>query len=539
MLTLRDYQENTLTSIKGALKEGHKNILVYAPTGAGKTVMFCAILERFITKNPGLRALIVVERVVLIQQTVNKLMDIGVIPQVLHRDSSFKNFQMPKPVVVTSADTLGRRLKGNPEYLEKAFKMVIIDECHHSYFNEKTADKSKYYPLFEFAQRNKAYVLGFTATPGRLSKKESLNEVYSTMVQASSLLELLTARHLCKFQVYSQPNAHLMAQLNSLEMVAGDYDQKGLGEVMSTPEMVEYSVNQWEKVCINIGRNLKTIAFTVTVEHARVLCEEFNNVGIIAEYITAKTPFSIRQKLFTEFSIGNIDVLISVGVLSEGFDVPSVECCLMVRPTASPSLYIQQVGRILRNSPGKKLAYLIDITANYQKHGCPTTYNPEEEFYKQAKKPSEGGTGESPTRTCPQCASEAPIQAKSCPVCGFIFPRKLREFVPVNVSLNSTLASLEFTKFKSITTHTGFLQNKFIEALNRGFKLEWANMKFKDKFGRFPKKEEYQYCLFSTEPTQAQADSFLQCLYLIAMERKLEEAWVIKWYNLMIPGGME
>lgn len=526
MYKLRDYQEQTLADIKEAIRGKHKNICVYAPTGAGKTVMFCEIARRAIEKNPEVEVLIVVDRTVLIDQTVNKLVSLGIVPRVIHGSSIYNTYNLPSKILVTSIQTLNNRLKKNPEYLPETIKLIIVDECHHSYVSRQHPHKSRYARLFSWSKANNSFVFGFTATPERLSKKESLNEIYSTLVLSSSFLELLSAGQLCKWEVYAQPSKHLEEQLSSLDISMGDYDQKGLGQVMCSSHMVSYAITQWLNLARQLSRNPSTICFAVNKNHADLLQREFIKQGISAAVVVDNTSLKERNWLYSELSTGQLTVLISVGVLTEGFDVPNVEVGLMVRPTASIGLYIQQFGRILRNSPGKSKAILLDITANYAKHGCPSEYNPYEAFYKNAslKEP-----GEPLTKDCPECENTMPIQVRVCPYCSYRFPIKLREYVPTEASLVNTVASLSYQKFNSINTPRGFMQNHLVTALNRGYNLDWARMKFKDKFNRYPTKEEVDFSLFGTTPTPEQSETFLQALWLISRTRQKDVKWVAKW----------
>lgn len=526
-ISLRDYQEETLAAIKAELAGGKKKICVYAPTGAGKTIMFCAIAMRAIQKNPKVKVLIVVDRVVLLNQTVNKLVALGIRPQVLYNSPEFADYHKPSNVFVTSIQTLNNKLKKDPMYLPTSVKLIVVDECHHSYVSPSAPNEGQYAKLFQWAHENKTVVLGFTATPERLSKKQSLSQVYETLVQSASFMELRSQNYLCKWQVYSQPSEHLAQQLAAVGMSSmGDYEQKGLGRVMASPDMVDYTVAQWLKLSAALGRQPSTISFTVTIEHSKALEEAFLQQGVSAVAIDCETPFHIRELAYKKLAKGDITVLISVGVLTEGFDVPSVECCLMVRPTASKGLYIQQFGRVLRTAPNKKTAYILDLTANYATHGCPTLYTPEEAFYKSA---STRGKKEAPIKECPNCKHKIPAQARECPECGYRFPIKFIEFCPTEAALINVVATLDFQKFQSITTTVGFLQNYIVRALNRGYNLDWASMQFKTKFNRFPTKKELDHCLFGKSPTPQQEESFLQAVSLIAKEKGKTSKWVKKW----------
>ena len=179
----------------------------------------------------------------------------------------------------------------------------------------------------------------------------------------------------------------------------------------------------------------RAIAFTVNLEHSAHVAQAFNQAGIPAETVDGSTPPEERQAIYRRLRNCETLVVVSVGVLSEGFDEPSAEVGLMLRPTKSRGLWLQQVGRVLRPSPatGKTEALILDQAGNTWRHGLPT----DKISLSLTEAPLDNGPGEAPVKRCPDCGTMLPASVMLCPTCSHLFPP------PAKATLTARLTKLE------------------------------------------------------------------------------------------------
>jgi len=205
--------------------------------------------------------------------------------------------------------------------------------------------------------------LGLTATPWRLSKKESLGDIYSGLVCAPMPKELIESGFLSKPSYYGLNFVN--ADLDGVHITAGDYNVQQLNTVCDRPELIKQICSTWQ----DLAPGRPTIAFAVGVTHANNIAQNFANIHIPSAVVTGKTPIPIRNKLYQQLARGELLVLASCAALSEGFDVPEVSCVVLARPTQSKALYFQQLGRGLRLAKDKTDCLVLDQSGNVMKHG--------------------------------------------------------------------------------------------------------------------------------------------------------------------------
>ena len=327
---LRPYQTRGLQEAKQHLAAGFKRILMVAPTGAGKTIMFCkGIVEPAVAK--GKCIWIVVPRLQLINQTCDKLDKLGIYHGVIQANHVRTRYNAS--VQVCSMDSLQNRIKAG--FNLRAPDIIIIDEAHKGSIDNSHGQLINQFP--------EAIVVGFTATPTRLDGK-GLGDLYQKMVVVATINELMDEGALIPFVLYRSD-----VDLKDIAKVGGDYNQKRLGNRMSSAAIVGNALEHWQKY----AAGLLTVAFAVTVEHSKEIVDTFNSAGINAAHIDAHTPPEVREYILKLFEARKITYLCSVGVFTEGFDCPSVECVQFLRPTLSLSLYLQMAGRGIRPRHGK------------------------------------------------------------------------------------------------------------------------------------------------------------------------------------------
>lgn len=405
-ISLRPYQTSALAEIETHRAPGAR-ILCVAPTGAGKTTIFCQLALDELAR--GGRVLVVAHRTELIEQAFGRLVVSGV-PEhavgVLMADGVIthpvsgqrEHCARPRaPVQVASIDTLRERLKRTPAILE-GITLVIIDECHR-------ALAKSYRAVFDALPR--AVHIGFTATPYR-GDGRGLGDVYQVLVVVTTPKALMADRFLSEPRVYSHPHR---ADLTAVKTVAGDYDEEQLAEACNKRELVGSIVEHWREHLAGV----RTVAFAVNVAHSKHIVEQFQGAGVPAEHLDGTTHPVERKAILARIDRGETLVVSNCNVLTEGWDQPSVKGCILARPTKSRAIFVQQAGRVLR--PYEDITpVILDHAGCVLEHDLPhadweITLDGKKKRAKQSVSIKE----------CPRCFGAIPSVAKVCSYCGHVF----------------------------------------------------------------------------------------------------------------------
>ena len=341
-MKLRPYQERLVSQIREALGR-NRRVLVQSPTGSGKTVMFTYIAAGLQRKSK--RALIGSHRQQIDDQNSASLAAWS-IP---HGRVRAHLPTLPADIHVGMIQTIVNRLdKIGPRDL------IIIDEAHHS----PAGQWAKVLDYHAFA-----YLLGFTATPQRLDGK-GLDSQYDELIIGPSTSELIEAGYLADYRAFSSP---LRADLSSLKVRAGEYRAEEVADAMTKHIVLSEVVDHYEEHL----RGAPTVAFCATVAHAEAQAAEYRARGWRAEVIEGKSKTEERHRMIEALATGQVHILLSCEVISEGFDVPVIQGIQMLRKTKSLSLYLQQVGRALRPKADGSKAIILDHVNNTMEHGLP------------------------------------------------------------------------------------------------------------------------------------------------------------------------
>ena len=388
-MQLRSYQIKAIDSLRYSFNtKGKKSPLLVMPTGAGKTVVFAAI-SKAISQNEK-NVLILVHRRELIDQASKKLKNIGVNHGVIAAkyESSQNNIQ------IASVQTLVRRLvtnKFNPHY-------IIIDEAHH-------AAAGSWRKIIEHFKD--AYKIGCTATPIRLDGR-GLADYFDDLVKGPGVAKLIKDKYLAPYKVFAPP---LKINLDKVKTLGGDYQKKELEKQIDSADIIGDAVQQYKKH----ADGLPAIAFCISIKHATDVCNKFKDAGYKAAIVHGEMKVDDRDKAIKGLGNGKIQILTSVDVISEGTDVPDVSAAILLRPTKSEGLYLQQVGRVLRPKEGKT-AIILDHVNSTRTHGFVDDKR-EWSLHSQKKKKKKGEVAPH-VETCKKCfATYKPTPV--CPVCGY------------------------------------------------------------------------------------------------------------------------
>jgi DNA repair protein RadD len=403
--TLDERQEvNAVGGCRKAFQDGHKHVLMVAPTGFGKTVATAAIADR--ASRRGLKVGIIMSGRTLVFQMSDTLVDAQVPHSVLMNDSGHV-FDPKEPVAVISKDTFAARMDNSLTLAGYQPDLWIIDEAD-------VCVSGDWQRILKLAPLR----VGMTATPCD-GEGKGLGHTYTKLVIAAEYSELIQCGRLVDV-----PNAKCYSpsrpSLAGLKSFAGDYSQKAAGGIMDTPQLVGDVVKHW----LRLGENMPTLVCCVNKKHTAHVCEEFRKAGVAAEFVIDSTSQEEREEIFRKTRDGSNKVIVNCATLTRGFDLPEIGCLVIAKPTKRLRTFIQMVGRALRAHPTKSYAIIIDHSGSVWEHGWPTidrqwsldTDKKVEDLPANAKQREE-----QPARYCPKCTALLPKNAKICPnaTCGY------------------------------------------------------------------------------------------------------------------------
>ena len=470
MIALRGYQTKAIDDIAAAVRR-YRRVCFQLPTGAGKTVILAEIVRRAEAK--GSRVLFLAPRRELIFQgarTIGHLgSDVGLILAGEELVSGFQTY-------VASFDTLHARCVQRSRFPLPPADLVIVDEAHLSLAKTRR-DIIDAYPY--------AKVIGVTATPCR-GDGRGLGQLYDTLVTGPTIAELTRAGHLVPVEYWGGR----APDLSGVKLVASEYHQKQLEEVMDQEGLIGEIVENWMK----IAHDKRTVVFCSGVKHSRHVTAEFRRCGVSAEHLDGMTPTRDREAILARVASGETQVLCNVFVASYGLDIPATECAVLARPTRSLSGYFQTCGRVLRTHPGKAKAIIIDHAGSVADHGfldtdVPWTLDGNARM-QELQLAANQERNEPKEIQCPACP--AIFRATlTCPVCGFQIGA-FGEDVPTHkVDLAQIERSEKSDKAKAnkewlTENKRQFFAELLRHSINSNYSPGWASHKYREKFGVWP-----------------------------------------------------
>lgn len=432
---LRDYQQKAIQIIKTNFSSGILKQLLVMPTGSGKTVIFCDLLKR--CHDKGIPALMVVRGRSLVDQASRRLSREGVPHGVLMANDY--RYRLREPIQVISIDTVVRRK------LKPKADLIIIDEAHLAV--------SKSYKEF---LKNYNGILGVTATP---YPDQGLGHIATEIVEPISFDELVAQGYLIAPRYF----APTVPNLKGVQVQGGEYNQEQLAVRMDT--LVGDVVGHYKKLAS--GR--KAVCFAVNIRHSNNLCDAFNSNGIRAIHLDADTPDDKRLEAIERLRMGELNILVNVGIMGLGVDIPCLDCVILARPTRSVNLYIQQIGRATRPYSGKKDFLVLDHAGNILRHGF---INEKREAILTTQ--SVVARTKSPT-TCLLCFSV--FYGGQCPSCGNVNETQFRT---LSVKDGELTEIVKLTEDQKLIRHVQELKKI---RKQKGYKRGWLFYELKRTHG--------------------------------------------------------
>lgn len=392
MLQLYDYQEKTVNATRLGFKN-HLRQLMVLPTGGGKTVVFTTITVSAARK--GTKVLILTDRTELHNQTIDSLKPYGIKYTTI--DSENKTFDKNSTVFIAMVETFKRRFVSEWENI--GFGLIICDEAHMGNFTR----------IFDLLPT--VPVIGATATP----VGKHLIKYYTNIIQEIDTPELVERGYLVPCRAYMMKD-----DFSDLEKSGDEFTEQSNFKHFNTAKLYDGLIDEWKKKAFG----LKTIVFCVNIEHTIKTYNKFKEAGISCEFITSKTGKETRNRILADYKNNRFLVLINCGILTKGFNEPSIECVIVNRATNSTALWLQMVGRGSRTFKGKKSFLLLDFGGNHTRPGLGLWNSPR---FWTLDPPKAKKEGLAPCKSCSCCDAIITAVAKKCDYCEFIFPIKEKE----------------------------------------------------------------------------------------------------------------
>lgn len=396
----RWYQKEAINSTIAYLKlsKGTKNPLIVAPTGSGKSWIIAGLIHKLHASYPNLEVLIVSHVKEILEQNYEKLA--LVLPkEKLGLYSASLKLRQNNQITIAGIQSIYK----SPNLFANT-KLIIVDEAH----TIPPASESMYQQLITTFSNTP--IVGLTATPYRLGTGylTDAGHIFNDVVYEVDLKKLIGQGFLCKL---TSKAAKEQIDTSKLKVQAGDYSKKSMSEQIDR-------FNITNTICDELAKykDLRKhwLVFAVDIKHAENISHALNERGITAAPYHSKMSIDERNLFIRLYKAGKIQCIINVNALTTGFDFPEIDLIGLLRPTKSPVLHVQMIGRGLRIAKNKENALILDFAGNLRRLG------PIDKV--EVVPPKKGkGTGKPPTKVCPQCDEVVPLSAQLCDACGWKF----------------------------------------------------------------------------------------------------------------------
>ena len=356
-MNLRNWQQEIIDRYPSIIKQ-HNKFILKAPTGAGKTVLASELIERFY-KNK--KIIVLCHRLVLLEQLEKALKEKHIVRKLTVSDTgpAFEDYDVLLSTNMRAKNVLS-------DAIPKA-DLIIVDEAHRVSPNGR--GYKKIIDAFNTQGKKTAQFLGLTASPERRTgdQRDQLNLAFDTIIDCANIEDLIKEGVLVK-PVYRSHFVHDL-DLDKIDISSGDFPVTALAPAIIKSSMIDYAIWSYKEERSKLSSDPISAWFCADISVAEATLEIIQNAGINAAIVTAATPIKERMKLLARHEEGQIEAMVSVGVLAEGWDNPHCNIIVHLRPTLSKVLWGQSVGRGLRSAPGKDRCIVIDVSSNWSTFG--------------------------------------------------------------------------------------------------------------------------------------------------------------------------
>ena len=439
-MELRPYQRDAVEAVYAHLRERDDNPCVVLPTAAGKTPVMATICRDAVQLWNG-RVVILAHVKELLEQSVEKLLAIAPDLPVGVFSAGLRRRDLGYAVTVAGIQSIWKRA-GELGPVD----LVMVDEAHlipaedDGIYRSFLADAKLVNPHLR--------VIGLTATPYRLKSGEicSPDSVLNHVCFEIGVKELIVQGWLSPLRTKAGSNRPDYAQLH---VRAGEFVPGEVEDLMDDDGLVQAACDE---IVAEATDRRSILIFTSGVRHGRHVVEQLRSKHAVeCGFVCADTPSPERATLLKRFRSGDLRFLANVNVLTTGFDAPNVDCVALLRPTMSPALYYQMVGRGFRLHPGKADCLVLDFGGNVLRHGPVDDIRVARE---------DRGDGEAPAKECPQCKALVATGYANCPQCGFAFPERERQRHEASASSEGILSGQVTRTEEAVKDVAYFLHTK-------------------------------------------------------------------------------
>ena len=464
-LNLRPYQAAAIQALRLCLAGGSNRVMLYSPTGSGKTLIGMSIIKAALAK--GKRVVFLCNRINLVNQTSKQFHMAGINHGIIQGDNT-RN--LDAKAIVASIQTVARR--GMPDC-----DLIVIDEAHG------VAGSRDFRSVI--IKLSAVPVIGLSATPFSKGLGKHYSELggalFESMTVATSIQELIDDGFLVDCEIYA-PSEPDMTGIKTSKNAFGeiDWSDADIGRAVDKPQLVGDIVTHWLK----LSNGLPTVCFAANIAHSMHIVESFRAVGVAAEHIDCYTDEDERAAILARIESGETTIISNVGILTEGWDFPACRTMILARPTKSLIRYIQMIGRVLRPHPSKVKALVLDHSGTVQRLGFPTDDLPLELDDGKPKAAEKQKKEEALPKKCPECHHIKPAKVAICPKCGFQASRAASGLE----AIDGDLVLIEKGQKKATMQDKQAMYSELLSvARAKGYSDGWIAHKYKSKFGVWPR----------------------------------------------------
>ena len=354
---LRNWQKKIIDNFPSIINE-HRRFILKAPTGAGKTVLASEIVERF---YKGKKIIVLCHRLVLLEQLEKALGEKHTVRKLAVSDTgpAFEDYD-----ILLSTNMRAKQVLRDA--VAKA-DLIIVDEAHRVSPNGRGYKRI----LDDFVEHGKAdaQFIGLTASPERRTgdQRDQLNLAFDAIIDCASIEDLIRENILV--QPEYRPHFVHDLDLDAIDVSSGDFPVAKLSSTIIKSSMIDYAIWSYCEERLKLSKKPVSAWFCADISVAEATLQNIRQYNIEAAIVTAATPIKERMRLLAKHESGEIEAIVSVGVLAEGWDNPHCNIIVHLRPTLSKVLWGQSVGRGLRSAPGKEKCVVIDVSSNWSTFG--------------------------------------------------------------------------------------------------------------------------------------------------------------------------
>jgi len=405
-MQLRDYQRAAIDALYAYFGSNSGHPLLVLPTAAGKSVIIGAFIRELMERWPGQRVLMLTHVKELIAQNTQKLYALWPEAPIGIYSASLRRRDTWDPIIFAGIQSVYKKA-----YQLGKFDLIMIDECH--LVNIKSSGMYRKFIADAQAINPNVKIIGLTATGFRTRSGDITHgddAIFTDVAYEVTILDLLNQSYLSRLTSKRMKSEF---DTSGLHVRQGEFIHKEIEALVDRKDVTEAALDE----VMQYGHDRRSwLVFCAGVDHVHNVRDALMDRGIMTGCVTGKTPAAERDRIIEDYKAGRLRAITNCDVLTTGFDAPATDLLVFLRPTHSPGLYVQMMGRGMRISPEteKESCLILDFAGNVVRHG------PVDQV--RAWQPGKREKQEAPTKTCDECQTIVAAATRICPECGYEFP---------------------------------------------------------------------------------------------------------------------